>query len=163
MRGMAADRRSSIPLKIPTRSIERNDISTWQEAASAMPFRLIRSRSCVYISLESRNGSLLLCQKLKQDRRAFLRLTNATLNGRDNLARLGDTFGISTEGVGQFCIVARNVGTLILLCGYFHDRQLDGHGEVVQHNRKDRNAFADSRLKVHASEAYGRVSPHIDA
>src|SRR5438270_564082 len=70
---------------------------------------------------------------------------------------------VATEGAGHGRVVAADVGAPVLLRRRLHDLQLDGHREVVEQDREDRDALAHGRLEVHAREADRGVAPDVDA
>src|SRR2546422_1886424 len=113
--------------------------------------------------LVDREVDLLLRDELQQHGDALLRLLDAALDGGHDVAGLRHALAVAAEGLGHVRVVARDVRAPVLLRGRLHDGQLDGHGEVVEEHGEDGDALAHRRLEVHAREADGRVTPHVDA
>src|SRR5215469_14842050 len=129
---------------------------------SVLGERYVRSSTTSRL-LEDREVDLLLGDELEQHRHALAGLGDAALDRVDDLARLGDALAVAAERLGHVRVVAADVRRAVLLGGGLHDRQLDGHREVVEQDREDRDALAHRGLEVHAGEADRRVAPHVDA
>src|SRR3981081_3509755 len=92
--------------------------------------------------------NLFLGDELKQRWATFLGLLDATLDGGHDLAWLGDAFAVTSECASHVGGVATDCGAAVLLCGHRHHLQLDGHAEVVEQYRQDRDSLADGGLEV---------------
>src|SRR5512137_1710612 len=100
---------------------------------AVLPYRS-RSNPRLSPSFEQRGLELLRRDEFQESRYAFFRFPDSALDRRDDFGRLRHPLAVAAESPGHVSVIARDVGTAVFLRCRLHDRNLTGHGEIVEKN-----------------------------
>src|SRR5579862_7482683 len=96
------------------------------------PAALRASGRCVIPALEGGIHLLLRGDEFQERRPAFTRCRDAVAQRLRNLAGLGHALAVAAQSLGEFAVVARDVGGAELLLRHRHDLELHRHREIVE-------------------------------